>query len=385
MTATDEFWRDILNTVHELDNRSYYQLLGVAQDATAETIGEAYYRLIRRIHPDRYAMEEDSERRRALVRLYARVGEAYRVLTAPRRRSVYDQNLAAGEMRLRRGAAAKKPAPVDPRTPQAKNLYQRGKALLEQGDRRGARAQWQLAIQFEPDSRLIAAALRELDRNVNPGQAADTPPSPGLDHEPVVPTDNATHRETPLAKPSRPALSDTLGSSRRPINIRCSTWEQVAALYKHKICGAGLFVPAKKPREPGSALVVLAHLPDERVLELAGTVAEVRGDPKPGMRLSFSALPGDISAAFRQAVALTESDHDQGEAIGHRALRSGRYAEARDELALALERSPEALGLRATYYLALAKLARQENRIRDAEIHHQTAMYFDPHCDTGFD
>jgi curved DNA-binding protein CbpA len=53
-------------------------------------------------HPDRHAaaIEAEPERGRALVSLQARLNEAYRILSNPRRRADYDRVVAAGELRL---------------------------------------------------------------------------------------------------------------------------------------------------------------------------------------------------------------------------------------------------------------------------------------------
>jgi len=168
MSATEEFWPGILATASQLDERSYYELLGVDRDASPDAIGQAYYAQVRRLHPDRHAMETDAGRKNALVRVYARVGEAYRVLTSPEKRKLYDQGLDSGETRLSsdRQAAAPKPRTTGPTHPQAKALYQRGKAMLARKDKRGARAQWQLAIQFEPDCQEIRDALAGLDSSI---------------------------------------------------------------------------------------------------------------------------------------------------------------------------------------------------------------------------
>src|SRR5690606_18674749 len=71
MTASpDDFWREILATVRDLDGLSYYELLGVPRGSDAAAISDAYYALVRRIHPDRHAREPDGARTSALVRLY---------------------------------------------------------------------------------------------------------------------------------------------------------------------------------------------------------------------------------------------------------------------------------------------------------------------------
>ncbi|MEW2418487.1 DnaJ C-terminal domain-containing protein [Streptomyces sp. NPDC046866] len=76
-------------------NRDYYEVLGVARDATAEEIQRAYRNLARRWHPD-LNKEPGAEER------FKEIGEAYDVLSDPERRAEYDrfgdawQQVAAG-------------------------------------------------------------------------------------------------------------------------------------------------------------------------------------------------------------------------------------------------------------------------------------------------
>jgi molecular chaperone DnaJ len=61
----------------------YYQVLGVARDASADEIKRAYRRLARQHHPDVAGDSADSER-------FKEVTNAYEVLSDPRKREMYD-------------------------------------------------------------------------------------------------------------------------------------------------------------------------------------------------------------------------------------------------------------------------------------------------------
>jgi molecular chaperone DnaJ len=61
----------------------YYQVLGVARDASAEEIKKAYRRLARQYHPDVTGDANDQER-------FKEVSNAYEVLSDPRKREMYD-------------------------------------------------------------------------------------------------------------------------------------------------------------------------------------------------------------------------------------------------------------------------------------------------------
>jgi len=87
-------------------HKDYYRVLGVPPDADQETIGRAYRRLMREVHPDarRGRSTPDTGRR------VAELVEAWRVLGDPRRRSAYDRA---------RGAAptGRQDVPRDPAEP----------------------------------------------------------------------------------------------------------------------------------------------------------------------------------------------------------------------------------------------------------------------------
>lgn len=73
--------------------RDYYQILGVARDASAEDIKKAYRRLARKYHPD-VSKEPGAEER------FKEVAEAYEVLRDADKRAAYDQlgsNWKAGQ------------------------------------------------------------------------------------------------------------------------------------------------------------------------------------------------------------------------------------------------------------------------------------------------
>jgi curved DNA-binding protein len=67
-----------------MEFKDYYAIMGVARDATAEQIKQAYRKLARRYHPD-VSKEADAEAR------FKDVGEAYEVLRDPEKRAAYDQ------------------------------------------------------------------------------------------------------------------------------------------------------------------------------------------------------------------------------------------------------------------------------------------------------
>ncbi|HEX8990705.1 MAG TPA: DnaJ domain-containing protein [Anaerolineales bacterium] len=70
--------------------RSYYDLLGVPRDASAEEIKHAYFEAAQRLHPDKNRLVGETE-------LFLEVQQAYEVLSNPQRRAEYDATLPAEE------------------------------------------------------------------------------------------------------------------------------------------------------------------------------------------------------------------------------------------------------------------------------------------------
>jgi curved DNA-binding protein CbpA len=147
-----------------LDRYSYYQLLRVPPEADAGAIRASYYRIAGQLHPDRYHRMADPRMRDQLESIYARICEAYRVLTSPEKRAAYDRGLAQGRMRF--DAGDRPPAgpknPEDTIThPQSKKFFRLGMMSLGKKDWKGAVMNFNFAKTFDPDSPVIAEKLAE--------------------------------------------------------------------------------------------------------------------------------------------------------------------------------------------------------------------------------
>lgn len=276
MSQKPSFWDRILSVAKDINTTSYYELLGLEPDASADDVREAYYKLVRVLHPDRHA-RQSRERREALTKVYARIGEAHRVLSNPATRAEYDQGLGAGKQR--HSETPKRPLrnPADPSNPQAKKLFEEGQRMFAAGNKKGARSRWELAQQFDRASRAIADALEQLDeadrRRLAPAQRTS---SDGSESGGRPPQRRASTRH-PLA---------------RPVKIRCKSWEKVETVLTRDISRGGMFLRTPKPLEVGTPLVIILKLPDERSLEIDAEVAHAvtkadAGNKDSGMGVRF--------------------------------------------------------------------------------------------------
>lgn len=116
----------------------YYQILGVTREVAPDGVRAAYYKLAANLHPDVHGDEVAPEYKQKLTSVFSRVVEAYRVLSNPAERAVYDDGLAGGERRLSSGIRLK-PKPEDLiADPGARKFYSLGVQALSGHDAKSA-------------------------------------------------------------------------------------------------------------------------------------------------------------------------------------------------------------------------------------------------------
>lgn len=161
MEAQPEEERDPLERAKEMLARSkeatHYGVLGVTKDVEQGDVRRAYYALAKTFHPDRFSKDLPEADREVVEDLFARIGEAFRVLNDPEERKEYDEQLASGALEK----ARKDDAPVDPKE-QAKQSYQKGMGLLQMGERGRAVRFLEHAVDRDPDTWDYRLALARL-------------------------------------------------------------------------------------------------------------------------------------------------------------------------------------------------------------------------------
>lgn len=67
-----------------------YRALGLQHDATVNEIKQAYHKLARQYHPDKYGLSKNKEETNAAATKFAECAAAYALLTNPERKAEYD-------------------------------------------------------------------------------------------------------------------------------------------------------------------------------------------------------------------------------------------------------------------------------------------------------
>ena len=157
--------RALAGILEELD---YYQVLELAPDAPSSAVRSAYHAVSRRFHPDAHR-DAPPEIQQQVARIAKRVAEAYSVLRDPRRRQVYDRQLAGDRARVRMPlveaearADRQRREQQEGRTPNGRRYFALAKADFARGDRVAAERNLKTALTFEPDNEAFREMLARL-------------------------------------------------------------------------------------------------------------------------------------------------------------------------------------------------------------------------------
>ena len=144
----------------------YYQLLGIIRTANTDQIRSAFHRFAREHHPDNFVgSPEESERH---TELYQHGSEAYRVLSDPVKRKIYDEGLSQGAVRYSEDRAKetrrtmRPPGGVSLRSSKARVFFTRAHKAMKSEDWAQAKLNLRMALQNEPDNEALKAKLEEV-------------------------------------------------------------------------------------------------------------------------------------------------------------------------------------------------------------------------------
>ncbi|HEX6274649.1 MAG TPA: DnaJ domain-containing protein [Polyangiaceae bacterium] len=137
----DPFRRELAERLGNA-KQSYYELLGVSENAPGEAIASSFFQLAKRFHPDRLGPGLEDVRDQA-TRFFARMTEAHQVLSDAARRKEYDELLKGG------GGAAEEQEEVL-RVVRAATSFQKAQVLLKRSNFTAAETEARQALADDP-------------------------------------------------------------------------------------------------------------------------------------------------------------------------------------------------------------------------------------------
>jgi hypothetical protein len=169
------FYRELKARLEGIEDKTYYQVLGLPPDVPHHRLQKAYDVLSKRYHPDRYSKYRSEKWGKAIheltTNLYKEMTEAYGILSDRKLRKKYDRVMQEGGVRL-----DSEDMPSDDRGP--KSLEALGKTSgsrkflklaqtdLASGNLSGALQNLQFAQSMESDNRDIAEKIEEIKQKM---------------------------------------------------------------------------------------------------------------------------------------------------------------------------------------------------------------------------
>lgn len=159
----------VAEKVRAVQNKDYFELLGISADASKPEVQKAYFDLAKQLHPDKLAKFDLGEHEADAAKLFKELSDAYNTLMDPRRRARYvDENPAHGTGPVETASIPDSTVellamnPGDPDINQkeaAKIFYHKGSMQLKKGAFSDAERLLLRALEADPDSGRYALQL----------------------------------------------------------------------------------------------------------------------------------------------------------------------------------------------------------------------------------
>jgi len=138
---------EIVARLEELADLDHYTALQIDREASASQIKKAYFKAAKRYHPDALVRLDLADSREDAARLFARIAEAFEILSDPVKRQAYDQD-------------GQTPNEVDTaQLAQAETSFRKGEVLAKMGNFEGALDYLGPAVELWPEEPAYQAAL----------------------------------------------------------------------------------------------------------------------------------------------------------------------------------------------------------------------------------
>ncbi|MBK9035591.1 MAG: DnaJ domain-containing protein [Myxococcales bacterium] len=128
----------------------HFAMLSLTSEASVEEVRTAYFELARYLHPDRLAAAGLADERREAHRVFARINEAFGVLSDPDRRAEYVRTMRAGGAHVVAAAADAAAAKVR-EVIGGEEAYRKGEMALRRMELELAITQFQAAVELSPE------------------------------------------------------------------------------------------------------------------------------------------------------------------------------------------------------------------------------------------
>ncbi len=89
-----EFLKEVEDLYQRCESMTHYEILGLKRDSSSDELKRAYYRLVKRFHPDRYFKIGHDDLKNKLSSIFKRINLAYTVLSDKSKRQEYDSGLS---------------------------------------------------------------------------------------------------------------------------------------------------------------------------------------------------------------------------------------------------------------------------------------------------